>query len=116
MNYEIVFAKSFRRSVKRLKKRYPRVKEDVATAIRVIIESPRLGVVIPKTGGIRKLRVRSTDMGRGKSGGFRLLYFLEDHPSPRIYLLLLYAKTDQEDVTRSELQSLLSELEDEQEY
>jgi hypothetical protein len=36
--------------------------------------------------------------------------YVEDQPMPTIYLLLLYAKSDQEDVTQRELQQLLDEL------
>lgn len=51
-----------------------------------------------------------TDLPKGKSSGYRLLYIVEDQPTPTIYLLLLYAKSDQEDVTSHELRELLDEL------
>lgn len=110
MNYSVVLTRSFKRSVKRLDKRFRHVKNDVHIAIQVLLQSPRLGVVIPGASGIRKLRVRNTDLPKGKSGGYRLLYYVEDQPMPTIYLLLLYAKSDQEDVTQRELQQLLDEL------
>jgi hypothetical protein len=75
-----------------------------------------LGVVIPGGSGVRKLRVRNSDLGKGKSGGYRLLYYVEDHPIPTIYLLFLYAKSDREDVTRRELKQLLEELADGDQY
>ena len=110
MNYSVVLTRSFKRSVKRLEKRFRHVKNDVRIAIQVLLQSPRLGVVVPGTSGMRKLRVRNTDLSKGKSGGYRLLYYVEDQPAPTIYLLLLYAKSDREDVTRRELQQLLDEL------
>lgn len=110
MSYDVVLTASFKRSLKPLQKRYPRVKQDVRIAIRTILETPHLGVVISGSGGVRKLRLRNSDLRRGKSGGYRLLYLLEELPSPRIYLILLYAKSDREDVTRQELQELLVEL------
>jgi hypothetical protein len=55
-------------------------------------ENPEKGDVIQGTGGVRKVRMRLS--GRGKSGGARVIYlFLENHA--RIYLLTLYSKNQQ---------------------
>jgi len=116
MSYNAVLTRSFKHSIKQLEKRFRHVKDDVRVAIQVLLQTPRLGVVIPGGSGVRKLRVRNSDLGKGKSGGYRLLYYVEDHPIPTIYLLLLYAKLDREDVTDRELKRLLDELADEDEY
>lgn len=110
MSYNLVLTPSFKKSVRKLKKRFRHVKGDVRVAIQVLLQTPRFGVVIPGGSGVRKLRVRNTDLGKGKRGGYRLLYCVEDQPVPTIYLLLLYAKSDREDVTRQELKQLLDEL------
>ena len=39
-----------------------------------LLANPEAGVVIPRSGGIRKLRWGVA--GRGKSGGIRVIYFL----------------------------------------
>lgn len=67
-------------------------------------------MVIPGSSGIRKLRLRNSDTLKGKSGGYRLLYYFTHEPSETIFLLLLYAKSDQADVTKKELETLLDEL------
>lgn len=110
MSYKVVLTTRFKRNVERLVRRFPHVKEDVRIAIQTLAQTPRLGVVIPGGEGIRKLRLRNTDLSRGKSGGYRLLYYVEDQPGQTLYLLLLYAKSDQDDITRQELQQLLDEL------
>ncbi len=110
MSYKVILTRSFKSSVERLVKRFPHVKEDVRIAIQTLIQTPRLGVVIPGGEGVRKLRVRNTDLSKGKSSGYRLLYYIEDQPEQTLYLLLLYAKSDQADTTRHELQQLLDEL------
>jgi len=109
MNYNVIFGNSFKRSVKKLEKRFPCVKKDVRTAVEVLLENPELGVLIPDGSGIRKLRLRNSDMKRGKSGGYRLLY-LFDQTSESIYFLLLYAKSDRENITQHEIQELLEQL------
>lgn len=112
MSYSVYLPDSFKRSLKRLVRRFPRVRADVTTAIEEILRLPTLGVVVPGSGGVRKLRIRSTDLKRGKSGGFRLLYVvLADRDL--ICPLLIYAKPDREDVTRRELRALLADLKQE---
>ncbi len=64
---------------------------------------PHMGDIIPHSGGIRKLRwVRS---GKGKRGGLRVIYFwvVGEH---KIYLLYLYAKSKQENMTIDQLRTL----------
>jgi mRNA-degrading endonuclease RelE of RelBE toxin-antitoxin system len=97
--------------VRRLQKRFPHIKDDVRVAIQALLQEPRLGVVIPGGSGIRKLRVRSSDMQRGKSGSFRLLYLLNERSELVIYLVLIYPKSERDDITRKELQDLLREIE-----
>lgn len=113
MGYHVVLAASFKRSIKRLEKRFRHVKADVHVAIQQLLQDPRRGVVIPGGSGARKTRVSNTDLHKGKSGGYRLVYYVEDQPIPTIYLLLLYAKSDRDDVTRRELNELLEALMDE---
>jgi hypothetical protein len=52
-------------------------------------------------------------MQRGKSGGFRLLYWLKTVESTQdftIYLLFIYSKTDRSDITAEELKTLVEDL------
>jgi mRNA-degrading endonuclease RelE of RelBE toxin-antitoxin system len=113
MDYRIVYATSFKRSIRRLERRFRHVRDDVREAIKELLENPRRGAVIPRGSGARKHRVASTDLQKGKSGGYRLIYLVEDQPAPLIYLLLLYSKSDQSDITHYELRLLLRELESE---
>ncbi len=110
MSYKVILTHSFKQSVKRLGKRFRHVKEDVRTAVEALERTPQLGVQIPDGSEVRKLRVANSDLAKGKSGGYRLLYKLTDQPEPMLYLLLLYAKSDQEDVTKDELRQLLDDL------
>jgi mRNA-degrading endonuclease RelE of RelBE toxin-antitoxin system len=109
MSYSVYLCQPFKRSVKLLLNRFPHVKDDVALALREILQSPSVGVVIPGGDGVRKVRIKSSDLQRGKSGGFRLLYLVE--PEQQLVCpLLLYAKSDRQDVTLGELRQLLREL------
>lgn len=77
MNCSLYLSASFKRSIKLLKKRFPHIQGDISLALEEMARMPTLGVMIPGSGGVRKVRVRSSDLVRGKSGGFRLLYIYE---------------------------------------
>ncbi|MDM8551961.1 hypothetical protein QUF72_17890 [Desulfobacterales bacterium HSG2] len=109
MNYDIVFGPSFKRGIRKLKKRFPSVKKDIALAVDILLENLELGVLIPGGSDVRKLRVRNSDIKRGKSGGYRLLYHFDDEAGS-ISLLLLYAKSNRENITSGEIRKLLEEL------
>ena len=60
---------------------------------------PEAGDVIPETGGVRQIRwVRA---GIGKRGGARVIYYYHDTDRP-LYLLMVYAKGRQENLTPDE--------------
>jgi mRNA-degrading endonuclease RelE of RelBE toxin-antitoxin system len=109
MRYEIVLADSIKVAVRRLKKRYRHVVNDLERAVNVLQERPELGEVIIGGHGVRKVRVANRDAKRGKSGGYRLLYYLVDEPEKLIYLLLMYAKSEREDVDTKEIERLLKQ-------
>lgn len=70
--------------------------EDLREVQRILNENPFAGVVVPGAGGVRKLRVPLA--GRGKRGGARLIY-LYVHVRSVIYLITVYAKSDQADIS-----------------
>jgi mRNA-degrading endonuclease RelE of RelBE toxin-antitoxin system len=112
---KFVFLSRFDHAVKHLKKQYRQITLDMEAALESIEQNPEIGVVIPRDYSIRKLRVASRDMQRGKSGGFRLLYKLENTTGEEYiaYLLLVYAKVDQADVSLKELRDLIQALDEE---
>ena len=90
------FAKWVRKN--RLRSAVEKVKEDIAA-------NPDTGDVIPGGGGLRKIRMAG--QGRGKSGGFRVIYvlFLD-----RTAALLLdgYSKSQKADLSADEVKELVS--------
>jgi len=64
-----------------------------------IAGNPEAGDVIPDTGGVRKVRWGSA--GVGKRGGSRVIYFYH-HPDRPLYLLMVYAKSRQENLSPEE--------------
>jgi mRNA-degrading endonuclease RelE of RelBE toxin-antitoxin system len=56
---------------------------------------------------VYKLRVKNSNIQKGKSAGYRLIYLLESVTS--ILLLTIYSKAEKEDVTVGDLNSILGE-------
>lgn len=71
---------------------------------------PGKGVLIPGTGGVRKLRWAAS--GRGKSGGARVIYYWAKSREV-VLLLAAYAKNDRVDVTPAQSKLLKNLVEKE---
>jgi hypothetical protein len=70
--------------------------------VNFIARNPEAGDVIADTGGVRKVRWgRGGSGGSGKRGGARVIYFYRDADLP-LYLLMVYAKARQEDLSADE--------------
>jgi mRNA-degrading endonuclease RelE of RelBE toxin-antitoxin system len=70
--------------------------EEYRTLQLALLRRPEQGKLIPGTGGLRKLRWGGK--GHGKSGGYRLIYFW-DKATETLYMLYIYPKNEQEDLT-----------------
>jgi hypothetical protein len=64
---------------------------------------PEQGPVIPGSHGLRKLRWGTS--GRGKRGGLRVIYHWNAREDVA-YMLFVYAKNEQGDLTRSQMKVL----------
>ncbi len=78
----------------------PAEKDELITTI---ARNPKAGEVIPKTGGVRKLRVARE--GQGKSRSFRSLYYYYDNQNPA-FLFTVFGKNEKVNLTDSEKNTL----------
>jgi len=69
-----------------------------------LVVRPESGELIPSCKGLRKLRW--TIPGKGKRGGLRIIYYwyMQDE---KIYMLLPYKKSEQKDLTKAQLKTLI---------
>ena len=66
-----------------------------------IIDRPEVGVVMPGTGGLRKVRFAPTKSNKGKSGSERVCYALFPRPG-LVLMVVVFSKDDKENLTSSE--------------
>jgi hypothetical protein len=83
---------------------YALLSDDDYSALQLALAlRPEQGALIPGSGGLRKLRWGLR--GRGKRGGLRVIYYW-DPAEDGIYLLFLYPKSRQEDLSAEQLKLL----------
>ena len=71
-------------------------RDERADLIAALAGNPLAGDVMPGLGDVRKLRF--APKGRGKSGAFRVIYYLLTKDQP-ILALLIYGKNEQADLS-----------------
>jgi mRNA-degrading endonuclease RelE of RelBE toxin-antitoxin system len=74
-----------------------------------LIENPEAGPVIPGSGGVRKLRWAAP--GRGKRGGYRVIYYVR-RPGGVIWMLTIYPKNVADSISASMLKQIRKEIDD----
>ena len=67
-----------------------------------IAMNPDAGVIVPGSGGLRKIRWRCR--GTGKRGGTRVIYY--NRTRYETWLLAIYSKSEMENLTKAEIRSL----------
>jgi hypothetical protein len=80
-----------------------------------LLENPVRGKIVEGTGGVRKARAADPARGKGKRGGFRYLYYFIERDG-QIYLLMVFSKDEQDDLTKGQKKTLrkaVSELQEE---
>lgn len=103
---EVSMTLPFKRRFKDLSKRYRKIQSDIQPIVEALESGEVIGDRIAGTDFvIFKVRARNSDIPTGKSGGYRLIYQLV---SPEcIYLLLIYAKSEREDITVAEIEDAI---------
>ncbi len=106
MSLIIRYTSYFKRDIRHLIKKYPRLKQDIKPVITQLEEGELLGDVIQHIGySVYKVRVKNSDNNKGKSAGYRMIYYVKKEDS--IILLSLYSKSEQADISAAEIQAII---------
>jgi mRNA-degrading endonuclease RelE of RelBE toxin-antitoxin system len=106
MTIEVRFTIPFKRRFKDLSKRYRKIQADIQPIVDALQAGEIVGNQITGTDfTVFKVRARNSDIPTGKSGGYRVI---DQLLSPEcILLLLIYAKSDIEDVSVAEIEDAI---------
>jgi mRNA-degrading endonuclease RelE of RelBE toxin-antitoxin system len=104
---DVEFTPEFKRNLRSLAKKYRHIRSDIQPVINQIREGDFIGDQIPKTGDyiVFKVRVRNRDIHKGKSAGYRLIYFVRTEV--RVILITIYSKTEQSDISPEQIRRIL---------
>jgi len=109
VSFQFVPYFEFKKDIERLKKKYPSIEKDLEKFKNNFAKEFKLNCD-PLAGFERKLwkaRIASSDMQRGKSGGFRLIFYFEGVKNPeKIYFLKIFPKVERGDISTDELMEL----------
>ncbi len=99
---------SFKKRLGRIERKYPKTINEVENLIASLAQGERPGQRISGVGyTVYKVRLPNRAARRGKSGGFRVIYYAQ--LSDRVSLLTIYSKTDDTDISIAEIRQLVSE-------
>ena len=94
----------FDKQLKRLVKKYPSLKTEFVQLIDKLEIAPDLGTSLGNN--CYKIRIAIASKGQGKSGGARVISYVQ-LVGKSVILLSIFDKSDQENISDSELNSLL---------
>lgn len=105
---DVRFTPEFKRNLRQLAKKYRRIRSDIQPIIDALLGGELPGEQIQGVGfPIHKVRVRNSDAQRGKSGGYRIIYYRPGENT--VVLITLYSKSEQQDIEAHEIRAILQE-------
>lgn len=96
--YQIVILPHFHRQLKLYSKKYYNLKDDLISTLRKFDKRQS----IPLGGGVYKIRLKSSDLPRGKSNSFRLIILLAE-TDKLLAPVAIYFKGRKANITKKEL-------------
>ena len=110
---QVIVSPTFNRNLRTLAKKYRSIRNDIQPIIEQLAQGELLGDRITGVGyAVFKLRVRNSDTQKGKSGGYRLIYYIQT--AMGIILLTVYTKSEQVDIVAEDIQNIITEYEQQQ--
>lgn len=106
MSYRIELSANFKKEAKRLTKKYPSLKTELAELFTELEENPTTGT--PLGNDIYKIRLAIASKNKGKSGGARVLSFVKVTQTT-VLLFSIYNKGQVDSITDKEIEELIKD-------
>lgn len=107
MSFSVIPSEKFKKEVKRLFKKYPSLKEELAELNDTLTDKPETGTALGND--TYKIRLSIKSKGKGKSGGGRVITYVVKN-NKEVYLLTIYDKSEFESVDDKTLKNILQSL------
>ena len=109
---QILLAPRFKKDLSQLAKRYRSIRKDLAPLIEQLQAGQMIGDRISGLNyQVFKARLKNTDIQKGKSAGYRIIYYLKTNTD--ITLVTIYLKSDLSDVQNKVIEEIIQQLESE---
>jgi mRNA-degrading endonuclease RelE of RelBE toxin-antitoxin system len=105
MSYKVIPVDKFKKEAKRLVKKYPSLKIELAEIAESLSEEPTLGTSLGND--TYKIRVSIKSKGKGKSGGARIITYVVT-PQKEIYLLTIFDKAEFDSIDDKTLRRIIA--------
>lgn len=106
MNYKIELSANFKKEAKRLTKKYPLLKSELAELFTKLEENPTIGT--PLGNDIYKIRLAISSKNKGKLGGARALSFVKVIQTT-VLLFSIYSKGEIDNLSDKEIKELIKD-------
>ena len=97
MKYSVVVLPIFALKLKKLAKKYKKIKLDLQDLNKELSLNPKAAISLQYN--CYKIRVANSSIPAGKSGGFRVIYYFIDK-NYTVYLMTIYSKTQKENLSK----------------
>ena len=105
MNYKVKILETAKKDIKKLYKKYKNIKNDMIRLIELLENNPKKGIHLGKS--FYKIRIKNSDNLKGKSGGYRVIYYLI-YENDEVWILKVYSKSDIDNIPNEYIISLLT--------
>jgi mRNA-degrading endonuclease RelE of RelBE toxin-antitoxin system len=108
VSFNIFYTPEFKRNIRKLLKKYPSLPRDIDGFIQQLQQGDLIGSLLQYTGyQVYKARIKNSDNQKGKSAGYRVIYYLKT--DDEIILMTLYSKSEQGDVSSKFIRNLIDD-------
>ena len=90
----ILYSDDFKKSAKKLAKRYKNFKKDLQLFIVSLDDNSKQGIKLEE--GLYKVRIKNSDNNKGKSAGYRIIIYARI--KDEIFLVDIYSKSEMENL------------------
>ena len=110
---QIDLTPEYKRNLRELSNKYRQIRLDTGPVIEQIQAGNFIGDRIPGMGEdyiILKVRVKNSNIQKGKSAGYRMIYQIESPVS--VLLLTIYSKSDRTDISLNEIRNIIADFDE----